>query len=68
MRGKRMMVPPLTRVLHGRASAATIPATAAVLVMLAYCGPALFLPLVIAVTAGWTRIRSRATCLGSPQP
>ena len=56
------------RVLHGRASAATIPATAAVLVMLAYCGPALFLPLVIAVTAGWTRIRSRAACLGNRQP
>ena len=53
-----------SRVLRGPVRAAAIPATIAVLVMLAYCGPALLLPAVIAVAAGWTRMRSGTTSFG----
>jgi amino acid efflux transporter len=42
-----------SRVLRGPARAAALAATAAVLVMLAYCAVALIAPAVVAVTAGW---------------
>ncbi len=56
-----------SRMLRGPARAVALPATVAVLVMLAYCGPVL-LPAVIALAADWTRTRRRTTSFGGRQP
>ncbi len=53
-----------SRVLRGPARAAALPASLAIVVMLAYCGPALVLPAVIAAAAGWARMRSGTTSVG----
>jgi amino acid efflux transporter len=56
------------RMLRGPVRAVALPATVAVLVMLAYCGPALLLPAVVAVAADWTRTRRRTASFGGHQP